>query len=704
MSYVTRIIFLSLLILIFASNWHLNAQSKNDSLINVRASAQHDTTRVRADIGLGRAFEADDFDSALFFYQRALALANKKPSNAYPFYRTLVNDKLALAYIYSSDSFPKGMDLLLEVEAEYSAKGFISEAIQANFQLGYNLGRKHQYDSSARRYERMVLLNKQAGTEQSLAEAYTNAGLMNYYQGNFKKAIEYTLEGVRLKELLPGRKGVASSYVNLGLSYQNLEYFEKAKEYYKKAADIFEQSGAKRGLALTYKNIGDCLLGQDSLNRAEGSYETAFALYTEIEDPYGISDYYWTIGQVHERRGAYQKAEQSYLQAEKIFPPRISDKLRAKTYSSIAEAKILLVDSVYSDFSGQVQSTLKSARDYGEKAWFYASRIDAKVHLEEASRALTKVYRRLGESEKALDYAEKLLEITGQMDEQAKADAIARMAAEYDTERVEGENALLQERQRVQTAQLKQQNLVIAGVAVVLLLFMIIAAIIYRGRLRLKKASRLIEQSLSEKELLLKEIHHRVKNNLQVVSSLLDLQSRGIEDEGALATFMEGQNRVKAMALIHQKLYQNENLATINFKEYAELLMGELATIYHNGNEVKTQLTATDQAEFDIDTAVPLGLILNELISNAYKYAFNQKREGFLSITIESLGKGKHQLIVEDNGNGLPEGFDFAKARSLGLRLVRRLAKQLYGKVEYSGGHGARFVVSFTESIQSRLV
>jgi len=138
--------------------------------------------------------------------------------------------------------------------------------------------------------------------------------------------------------------------------------------------------------------------------------------------------------------------------------------------------------------------------------------------------------------------------------------------------------------------------------------------------------------------------------------------------------------------------------------EYASQLLAALSMIYPVASRVKTNVQSSNHTQFDIGTAMPLGLILNELISNVYKYAFNEKSNVALAITVETLGDGKHQLIVEDNGIKLPEGFDFAKARSFGLSLVRRLAKQLYGKVEYSGGQGARFVVSFTESIQNKLV
>lgn len=204
-------------------------------------------------------------------------------------------------------------------------------------------------------------------------------------------------------------------------------------------------------------------------------------------------------------------------------------------------------------------------------------------------------------------------------------------------------------------------------------------------------------------EVLLKEIHHRVKNNLQVISSLLDLQSRGIEDERALATFMEGQNRVKAMALIHQKLYQNKDLATIDFAEYTRQLLTELATIYKGAEDVKTVVKSPETAQFDIDTAIPLGLILNELISNAYKYAFKEN-SGELMVSIQPLKNGKHQMIVSDSGQGLPQDFDITRVKSLGLRLVRRLSKQLYGSAEYYYEQGSKFIITFTDTLERKAV
>jgi two-component sensor histidine kinase len=204
-------------------------------------------------------------------------------------------------------------------------------------------------------------------------------------------------------------------------------------------------------------------------------------------------------------------------------------------------------------------------------------------------------------------------------------------------------------------------------------------------------------------EVLLKEIHHRVKNNLQVISSLLDLQSNEIDDKKTLATLEEGQNRVKAMSLIHQKLYQNKNLETIEFEEYSQLLIADLAAIFKKSKSIRVEIKSEGNTSYDIDTAVPLGLILNELISNAFKYAF-ESSDGKILVTIKELGNGRHQLTVKDSGPGLPENFDFIRAKSLGLKLVRSLAKQLYGQFDYTYDSGAEFAISFQDTIERKSI
>ena len=207
-----------------------------------------------------------------------------------------------------------------------------------------------------------------------------------------------------------------------------------------------------------------------------------------------------------------------------------------------------------------------------------------------------------------------------------------------------------------------------------------------------------ISKEQEKNEILLKEIHHRVKNNLQVISSLLDLQSQNIVDDTALSAVTDGQTRVKSMALIHQNLYQNENIGSISFNDYVTQLNNQIASIYGPNEQIKFTIS-TESKDLDIDTSIPLGLILNELISNAYKYAFQEKENGEITIDLKEKEDGEFELIVKDNGIGLPNHFDINTAKSLGLRLVRRLCKQLYGSVSYSYVNGAIFKIQFKNTI-----
>ncbi|AGB03197.1 PAS domain S-box [Methanoregula formicica SMSP] len=205
-----------------------------------------------------------------------------------------------------------------------------------------------------------------------------------------------------------------------------------------------------------------------------------------------------------------------------------------------------------------------------------------------------------------------------------------------------------------------------------------------------------LKESLNEKTMLLKEIHHRVKNNLQIIVSLLNLQSRYVKDESVLATIRESQNRVKAMALVHEKLYRAEDIAHIDLNDYIRFLGTGLSQFYDaKSRGIRFSLESPD-VRVDINTAIPLGLILNELISNAFKYAFPKGKSGevFVSVTREEKTL---TVIVRDDGAGIPEDFDWKNTQSLGLRLVNSLVDQLDGTIELDRSKGTRFTMVLHE-------
>jgi len=211
-----------------------------------------------------------------------------------------------------------------------------------------------------------------------------------------------------------------------------------------------------------------------------------------------------------------------------------------------------------------------------------------------------------------------------------------------------------------------------------------------------KENERIINDSLNEKEILLREIHHRVKNNLQIISSLLNLQSRYIEDRETLNVLRESQNRVRTMAIVHEELYRSPDLTNINFKEYMERLLSNLFYSYGvNEKFIETRFDL-EESTISIDTAIPCGLIVNELVTNSLKYAFPDGEMGKIEVLLRSSNEN-HTLTISDNGVGLPESFELENAETLGLQLVNSLVRQICGVLELKREGGTEFKISFRE-------
>jgi len=212
-----------------------------------------------------------------------------------------------------------------------------------------------------------------------------------------------------------------------------------------------------------------------------------------------------------------------------------------------------------------------------------------------------------------------------------------------------------------------------------------------------KKAEEQAKQALNENESLVKEVHHRVKNNLQIISSLIDLQTRNIEDPKALEAFEDNRNRIFTLALIHENLYDNKQLANIDFSAYANGLIQMLNDVYDGesrGIELDLDL---GQINIGIDAAVPCGLIVNEIVSNAFKHAFTDGKRGTIGLKVSSEEEGEICLCAWDNGSGLPAELNLERPDTLGLRLVKTLAGQLGGSIELTNPDGAHFELRFRD-------
>ncbi len=219
---------------------------------------------------------------------------------------------------------------------------------------------------------------------------------------------------------------------------------------------------------------------------------------------------------------------------------------------------------------------------------------------------------------------------------------------------------------------------------------------IFRDVTERKQIEKQLKTSLREKEVLFRELHHRTKNNMQVISSLLNIQSAFINNEQVSKIFRETQSRIRSISLVHEKLYQSEDLSNINLYDYIKDLADTLLSGYRMNSEQISIGFDADAVLISIDTAISCGLIANEIITNSLKYAFGDNGTGNIKVVIRTMEDSNIELRISDNGIGLPDGFDFDNTKTLGLKLVKKLAEnQLRGTINVIAGKGTEFVIKF---------
>jgi two-component sensor histidine kinase len=293
-------------------------------------------------------------------------------------------------------------------------------------------------------------------------------------------------------------------------------------------------------------------------------------------------------------------------------------------------------------------------------------------YLKQFLELKVKVFDLKKDFKNAFQSSQDLLVIKDSLLTKEKAEALLNMQIRYETEQKEQQIDLLEKEQVLQKLELEKNKLWIEGLIISALLLLVIALLVF---LQFKSSQR----NKKRNDFLLKELNHRVKNNLQILSSLLTLQSQELTDASAISAVKSSEGRVNAMALIHKKLYTENQNQQINIKEYISELTQYLAQSYGFNNRGLVTHLDIDEIQLDVDKAIPLGLVINELLSNAFKYAFDGKDKPELTVNLNFNGTHALIVLIQDNGSGMPENIE--SSSSFGLKMVRTLVKELKGKM-----------------------
>ncbi len=539
----------------------------------------------------------------------------------------------------------------------------------------------------------------------SRARTHGALGVTYYMVAKHIEAQEQELAALKDYEALDERFPMARCYVILGAIMKEEGDLEAAMDYHQQARRLSEETNNTATLALALNNIGTVYFDQDSLRQSEQAFQATLELYKTLNQERGQGVAYLNLGRVKSMAKKPEEALEYFKQSLQIREA-INDR-QGLIYSHAR------LGDTYLELR-----QLDKARFHALKSLELAQEKGYPRGLRDANELLSKVYEQEGNTSAALAAYKQFIVARDSMlnEENIRAITQAEYTYKYEAELMADsiQNAEAQKAIKAELALQESENKQRTLLAWVLSLGLVVTLLLGYGlfqryrkvqaqrqtiemqKAQVEKALDELSQREEEKALLLKEIHHRVKNNLQVVSSLLDLQSMDLDNQEALAAVTDGQNRVKAMALIHEKLYQNEDIVRLDFEDYVGQLMKQTAAIFPGKGGV-TQVVNARNIELDIDTAVPLGLILSELLTNAYKYAFPDG-SGELEVSLTETEPGKYSMIVRDNGPGLPPDFDFRKAKSLGLKLVRRLSRQLYGQAVYKNDGGSCFDITFLDT------
>ncbi len=436
--------------------------------------------------------------------------------------------------------------------------------------------------------------------------------------------------------------------------YNQMEDFETALPYYDEAYLNALKLNSKTNAGAILTNKGDLLLKKGDYQEALTILKRAKKLKIEGKAPIrSIANTDLTIGIANFKNGLLNKSLSSFNQALKSFEEientsGIANVLfeRGKLYNKTKE--------------------FEKAKTDCEKAKKLSYKLNDLEYQISSCQCLFEAYKGLGNYKKSLENYELYLESKDSIFNEKNIKKLTQLQMQYEFDKKQEQQKLIAQKKEQQRKLYQIFAIAILVIALLLVFFM----------LKNRNKNKQISKALEEKEVLLKEIHHRVKNNLQVVSSLLSLQQRQTKDSTANQALQEGRNRVKAMALIHQNLYQDENLVGVDTQQYITKLVNNLVSTYKTDSKSIQINTNIQPIKLDVDTIIPLGLIINELISNSLKYAFLNRDSGEISINLNIVNSFLN-LTVKDNGEGLPKGFSIENSESLGYKLIRSFSQKL---------------------------
>ena len=595
--------------------------------------------------------------------------------------------------------------------------------------------RFNEPDTSILLGNRALIMAEKINWEKGIAKTERNLGTFYRLKGNYPDALSHYTRALAIYENINDGAGVGTTLGNIGNVYWNQNNYPKALDYYLKALNNSERLGDKNGIATNLGNIGSTYYNQGNYGEALDYYFKALKISDKVGDKNIITNNLGNIGGVYSIEGDLAGThgdtilmKQKYYQALEYYFKALKVAQEAGNKNAIAY-ELGNIGALYisapslKPTQGENKKGLALAEEYLMEELKIQNEISSLEGLKRSHQSLSELYIKKGEFKSALEHYKQFISVRDSIFNRENIQKFVRTEMNYEFDKKE--TLARQSEQK----QIVIRNAFIAGFVFVLILSILIFSG-YRSKqktnfeldiknkkietaiLTIEKQKEMVDEKnnslqrlLIDKELLLKEIHHRVKNNLQIISSLLNLQSSTMTDKKVINALKQSQSRVNTMAILHNKLYQTEDFSNVSISKYIAQLVSSISDSFKTEDcNIEFKIDADERIKFNIDTAIPLGLIINELITNAFKYAFIGKDKGIISIELHRSEGNNFRFTFGDNGSGLPNNFKEKLSQSIGLELVEMLVKQLNGSLEIINNNGVRFNISFVSGLEKEFV
>lgn len=498
-----------------------------------------------------------------------------------------------------------------------------------------------------------------------IAGANNNIGYAYYNKGDLSNALKHHKKALDLWKALKNSTGTGQALNNLGVVYRQLGEYKKSLRYFTEALEIYKEEGDEQPIATTYNNLGGIYKKLEKDDQAIESYNHSLLLRRKIGDQRGVATTLNNIGALYKKQGNLDTAlvffEESLTLIEKV-----GDKM------GIAHASCNIGEVAF------LRNNLVLASEMGERSLKIGQELGALSNIEQASSLLQRVYEKLGKWKQAYEMQTLHHETTLliKSEEAEKSAILLEMQYQFDKER-EINRINNQKKLALSQKQKEIQRATIYFITICLILGLIFSVILYKRYRIMRQQKEIIEKQNNERKIMLQEIHHRVKNNFQIISSMLRLQTQKENNPNVQAAFNEAINRIHTMATVHEIIYKNDALDAIEANSYLENLIANLRRTFENQKVVISIDACIDP--LGLEETIPLGIIVNELITNSYKHAFTARDEHpKISIQLKNI-EGVYVLYYRDNGIG----YNPSKSKdTFGIELIETMVEQISGKLE----------------------